>query len=102
MTALAIVGGVIALFVLLALSAIWSGYVLTILWAWFVVPTFHLPQLSLAAAIGIAIVVKYLTHHVDTHEDNRSWDDKFAVSIGFALLFPLMALFFGWVVHFFM
>lgn len=45
-----------------ALSVIGGGYVLTVLWAWFVVPTFALPQITLAAAIGLAIVVGYMTH----------------------------------------
>lgn len=86
---------------LLFLSAIWSGYVLTVLWDWFVVQTFRLPHLSLPAAIGIAIVVRYLTW-----QPVESPDDDFAEAMikgaGTALLLPAFMLLFGWIVQFWM
>lgn len=49
-------------FVLLVIAPILNGWALTKLWAWFIVPTFGVPQLHLAAAIGLAMTVAYLTH----------------------------------------
>jgi hypothetical protein len=38
-----------------------KGYVLAQLWAWFVVTKFAAPPLSVAQAIGLAVVVAFLT-----------------------------------------
>ncbi len=43
----------------IAVLAIWQGYVLSILWGWFFVPL-GLPTISIAHAIGIALVVGVL------------------------------------------
>lgn len=103
MPALAIIGGIVAFIIIWALSSMWSGYVLSILWGWFVVPTFGLPSLSVVTAIGIAIVVSYLTHQIYTgREEKKEWSEKFADMIGYGILKPLIALGFGWVVHLFM
>ena len=37
-------------------STMFTGFVLTILWGWFIVTTFGLPQLSIPAAIGLALI----------------------------------------------
>lgn len=37
-----------------------SGYVLSVLWGWFIVPTFGLPLLTIPVAIGVMLVVAYL------------------------------------------
>ncbi len=106
MPALAVLGGIIAFFGIWAFEAIYSGYALTVLWAWFVVPTFHLPQLSVVTAIGLAIVVSYLTHQIDTDDkeegNKKSWGERFGMSITYAIIKPSFALFFGWIVHLFM
>lgn len=38
-----------------------KGYVLAQLWAWFIVTKFNAPPLSVAQAIGVAVVVAFLT-----------------------------------------
>lgn len=57
MTFLAVIG-FIALFLVRVLL---SGFVLSVLWRWFVVPPFGLPELTVAQALGIALVVNYVT-----------------------------------------
>ena len=79
-----------------AVSAVWSGIVLKALWAWFMVPTFGLPDLSLPVAIGVGLVVSFLTHqYVHTKDEDlpRMLFDEF--------LYPLIALVMGFVVHLF-
>lgn len=79
-----------------ATQAIWSGIVLKALWAWFVIPTFGLPDLSLLVAIGVGLTVSYLTHqYVPTN--NEDLPKIFVVSF----LYPLITLVMGWVVHLF-
>lgn len=102
MPALAILGGAVGFFAFVALNAMWNGYVLTILWAWFVVPTFHLPQLAIAPAIGISMIVKYLTHQNDFEKGDREWEDQVVRVLFYAAFYPLMVLGFGWIVHSFM
>ena len=33
----------------------YGGYIITKLWAWFVVPVFHLPYLSVYQAVGLSM-----------------------------------------------
>ena len=89
---------------LLVLSSVWRGYVLTILWAWFVVPVFHLPALGIVTAIGISLVVSFLTyqHRPENPADTRSAGEKYGESVTIALLWPAMTLLIGWAVHLFL
>lgn len=91
MAALLVVLGALATVVL---GTILNGWVLQILWSWFIVPVFSLPVLGVAQAIGIAGVVGYLTKDHDHDHDERSPGDKIAT----ALLTPPVVLGFGWIV----
>jgi len=44
------------------LSAIWNGYVISIIWRWFMVTTFNLSPLNIPQSIGLALIVGYLSH----------------------------------------
>lgn len=94
---------VLGTFAVLVPIAIWRGYVLSILWAWFMVPTFGLPALSLAAAIGVAMVISFLTYqHSNCQEKEQSFGDKLTNTFGVAFIYPLLSLGMGWVVLQFM
>lgn len=103
MVLMATFGGFVGLLALLALGSMWKGYVLTALWAWFVVPTFSLPDLALAPAIGLALVVSFLTRQsYATKEPEGDFSTRMARAIVHALLVPTLVLGIGWVVHQFM
>ncbi|MBL7058675.1 hypothetical protein ISS03_05060 [Patescibacteria group bacterium] len=70
---------------------------------WFVVPVFHLPVLTVAPAIGIAMVVSFLTHQIDldTQKKDQSFGKKIGDLLALAIVKPLLVLLFGWVVQFF-
>jgi putative Mn2+ efflux pump MntP len=103
MIALAAFGGIVGVFALLALSSIWKGYVLTVLWSWFVVPTFGAPLLTIAPAIGLAMVVGFLTHQSDaTKTPEGDSSERFMRAVAHALVMPLLVLGIGWVVRQFM
>jgi hypothetical protein len=53
------------------ISSIVQGYVLVILWGWFVMPFFSAPKLSIPIAIGLTIVGKYFTHQYNPSDANR-------------------------------
>jgi putative Mn2+ efflux pump MntP len=96
-------GGFVGVLALLTLSSMWRGYVLTVLWGWFVVPTFGLSALALAPAIGLAMVVSFLTHQSDaTKEQEGDFSTRMARAAGYALVMPALVLGIGWVVHQFM
>lgn len=86
---------VFAIFGLLALGYVLNGYALTVLWTWFVVPTFGAPALGLAQAIGLAVVVSYLTHQYSAKSDKKTdWSETAA----FIIVKPAFALLVGWIV----
>ncbi len=106
MTALAVFGGIVGIGLLLVLSSIFNGYALSVLWGWFIVPTFGAPALGIVPAIGIAMVVSYLTHQKNESKKEDEDDDGIGVKI-FKLAIPVLgkpalALLFGWIVHLFM
>lgn len=99
--------GCILLLITLPFGAIWSGFVLSVLWGWFVVPTFEgAPALGIPAAIGIAAVVRYLTNDTRWREEDRDdgnlRTERIIRSISMMVTVPLLTLIFGYVVHLFM
>lgn len=100
---LAVIGGAVSVGALLAGSAILSGWVLTVLWGWFVVPTFHVQQLGVVPAIGLSLLVGYLTEtHQDVEEVKRSQAERWTRLAVLAVVRPGLVLGFAWVVHLFM
>lgn len=92
--------GVIAYFAALVACYIWSGYALSVLWLWSVVPSLWLPELSIPAAIGVGVVMSYLTTHYSSAEiDNKSLRKRALESIVFSALKPAFALGIGSIVH---
>lgn len=80
-----------------AVAATYSGFVLSVLWGWFFVPTFGLPKLSVPAAIGISMTVSYLTKDPIENQDQEFSDKMFSV-----FLYPTFALVAGWVIQLFL
>jgi hypothetical protein len=81
---------------------IWSGYVLSILWSWFVVPSLHAPAISVAVAIGFALVVRFLAPASSSEsKDDKTFAENVGSVVGASLLYPAVGLAFGAVVHMF-
>lgn len=80
----------------IAFSMVWSGYVLHIIWAWFAVPLFSLPALSIPAAIGVSITTHYLTHSYTPKYKDHKPDTADAVLD--TVLRPLIILCLAWLV----
>ena len=67
-------GKVVIVAVLLAVSSVINGLVLTRLWAWFVASTFGLQGLTVAQAIGLALVARFvLTPPPEPKKDGKSF-----------------------------
>lgn len=102
MTASAVLGGIVGVGLLMVLSSIFNGYALSVLWGWFVVPTFGAPALGVVPAIGVAMAVSYLTHQMHDCQEETTFGETIAKGTAMAVLKPSFALFFGWIVHLFM
>jgi hypothetical protein len=89
---------------IIVLSSIWRGYVLTILWAWFIVPVFHLPALGIVAAIGFSLMITFLTYHHQREDqaDTRSAGEQFGQGMMIALIWPLIYLGMGYLIQLFL
>lgn len=91
---LVVITGIVAgLPLLLLVSSCVNGWVLTKLWAWFMVPIFHLPALTLWPAIGVAMVIRFLTYQ-DTNNKRGIGE-----SVALAVIQPIVSLGFGWLIH---
>jgi hypothetical protein len=96
-------GYIIVLIVVSILSTLWNGYVLSALWRWFIVPAFSAPALSLGFAIGVALVVNYLTNHTKIDaESDKSWGKLLLDGALLGAIKPALALLFGWIVTLFL
>jgi uncharacterized membrane protein len=95
--------GIVATFIVCAfLSALYSGYVLSVLWAWFVVPTFGLPALTIPVAIGLALIVSFMAKSDAEEKTDDEITSKIVSAVVKAILKPSFALLFGWVATLFM
>lgn len=70
---MAIVLGVLGFLVLDIPAMILRGYVLSVLWRWFVVPL-GVPEIGIAQAIGISIIVGLVMLGVATKSDTSEAD----------------------------
>jgi hypothetical protein len=96
-------GWIVAIIGVFVLGPIWSGYVLSILWGWFIVQIFHVPQISIPLAIGIAMTIRMLTNQGSSDSNSKKRDeglsDAFIQALGFSFLYPLLVLAMGAIVH---
>jgi hypothetical protein len=79
-------------------STIWKGYVLSIIWRWFVSDVFGVQELGVVSAMGLSLVVSMFTPLRYSEED----DTVMVKCIIAMILGPLFALGLGWVLKAFM
>lgn len=72
----------------------WGGFVIAILWGWFLVP-FGLPSITWAEALGIAMVLALFTHQYSSDDES---DREFFAKASSQFTDPLMFLIMGYVV----
>lgn len=82
-------------------STILKGFVLTKLWAWFLVPFFGLPAIGIALAVGIATLVGLLAFQLPSFNEAEN-DNYLLNSIVYGYVFPLVALLVGFTASLFL
>lgn len=91
-----LVAGAVALVVVL------DGFVLSCLWAWFVVPYFGVKTLSVPLAVGLMLVVRKIWSRYEPRSpDTRTKSEKWASALTL-IVNPLWALLIGWVARIFL
>ncbi len=111
---------IIGLASLMVITFILNGLVVSVMWGWFVVPTFGAPVLDLVPAIGIVMMVSFMTHQEDVYEKEDQSMSKVGKKVSYAYFFSdekcakiayayflsiamsQLMLLFGWIVHLFM
>ena len=93
-----IIGYISTTIILMVYAAMLNGWALAKLWSWFIVTTFDLPALSIPAAIGLAMVVSYLTQRLDDKKSEDAYWEILVKGAVAATLKPLFALLFGAIV----
>lgn len=95
--------GVLFVFIAAILYS-YNGFALSVLWEWFIVTGFNAPSISIPTAIGIALIVNFLTNK--PKKDNDTSNSDFLEGIVYVLILgiltPTLALAIGWVVTLFM
>jgi hypothetical protein len=76
-----------------------QGLTLSSLWGWFVVP-FGAPLLGFVPACGIMLLVSLILPHSQEQAARASSD--WILHVSFFWFLPLILLFVGWVLHFWM
>jgi hypothetical protein len=82
---------------ILALTIL-RGWVLSILWAWFIVPTFNVAQLSVALAIGLVMTANLIVKAPDVKEQEGTPMEKLTMGFVFSFSLSFIALGSGWIV----
>lgn len=86
--------------IMIVLSAIIQGFVLSKLWAWFIVGLLSVHQITILQAIGLSMVVGYFRIKYDpSKKDNDEAWDNLIKGFLFMLLYSAFALLFGCLVH---
>lgn len=83
----------VGVLVLMIPAYILHGWVVTILWAWFVVPIFHLPQISIPVAIGLEMLLIML-RPIQCKTDDKAWKAVVAAYVA-----PFVTLGVAYVAH---
>jgi hypothetical protein len=81
------------------ISAIFNGCVFLKFWSWFVASTFNVQNISICTAIGLMLLINYVTYHDSPVIEDRSLTEKFSRLIAKGIIAPLIMLFIGWIVY---
>jgi hypothetical protein len=69
------------------------GFVFYKLWSWFLTPL-GLPEIGLAHAIGVGLVITYMTHQIMPADEK----DRSGERLAYTLIGTLLVLAIGWII----
>ena len=77
------------------IASVINGWVPTVLWGWFIVPVFSLPALTIVQAIGVALIITFLTRHSISSDSSKDWTEAIGSAFGMSIVYPLITLVIG-------
>lgn len=86
---------------LIVTQPIWYGWVLHVLWGWFVTPTFAVPLLTIPQALGLAVILRMFTYTAGGAESDQG-RDVWLRPLVVGYVYPAVALLFGWIYSWFL
>lgn len=79
-----------------ALSMIFSGLVLQIMWAWYIAPLFSIRELTIPEALGLYCTTWLLTYRDAPQKESRGWEKVIAEMFSHAPITLLIGLVIRW------
>lgn len=76
-------------------SDLFSGYVLSTLWGWFIVSKFGLPALSVPYALGIMVIATFLTARLAVRPEGEKVE--YMQQLAFSITKAAMCLLMGYI-----
>jgi hypothetical protein len=96
------IGKVFLASAVILIGALVGGFVVSTLWAWFVVPTFGIQPISIAQAIGLALVISaFKETKQDDADKYKTFFEKVAYIAIASIMSAVILLAMGWVVKLF-
>ena len=86
----------VGILALIPISFFLSAYTVQSLWEWFVAATFNLPLLSIAQALGLSLIIGYLTKSTHYYVDKEGAHTSRLIN---SILKPLVVLGVGYLIH---
>lgn len=92
-------------------GALLRGYVLVVMWGWFVLSQFvSAPHLSMAGALGLSVALSVFhpsalgrQEYVLSQENDLDFERKYVTWMNFVYILSILILWFaGWIIHMFM
>lgn len=95
---------IIAVFLFtMVFGTIWGGYVLSHLWAWFIVSAFGAAPLSIVQCAGLSMATKAFTFVPNRSlKDERETGEQIAEMLSWAFAYPAIVLLTGKILHHFL
>ena len=91
--------GMTVAIVAIAVSCVMKAFVITKLWAWFVLPFSSIPVPSMAMALGLSLFANYMTGISSTPSDkDKTLLEKSCSSLANSIFIPLIVLLIGFIV----
>ena len=86
--------------IFIVLAPLVQGFVISVLWIWFIVPIFHLPAPPIINAIGIALIARIIIAPDYTAAGEKHKNDSLPAIVGLiaskAIVEPFGILAMGW------
>ena len=92
----------VACIALAVFGVISNAYVLTLLWGWFITPTFNVAVPSVAMATGITLFKGCLFYKYNSDTKARTADELLKIVAHLSIVIPLSYIFVGWLITLFL